>query len=170
MLISSVDVDSHCKAGNIPMALKDKTKVGIGFKVEVWGKIAKAGFLVPQTPLWKWDLDDWLHKSWLIRNRCIDVRHLPTPLDLLKPNDPPSEDPLNVGDLPLRNRPYVDDADSDPSSKEGDSATKADGPSSGSPSSDNPTVYFPPLKKPPSNQARLSPPSNAASLNPTGES
>ena len=186
MLTSSVDVNSHCQAGNIPLALKEKTTVGIGFKLELWGKIAKAGFLVPQTPLRKWNLDGWLHKSWMIRHRCRDVRQLLTSVNLVKPKDPPSEDSFNDDGLLLRNHPHAEDADSDPSSRDGgsdpfsrdgdsdpfsrddDSIVKADGPSSRSPSSDKPVVYFPPPKNPHSSQARTSPPSNAASPNPAG--
>ncbi|KAI9793365.1 MAG: hypothetical protein M1816_000257 [Peltula sp. TS41687] len=69
-------VNEHCKPGSIPNAIQEKSKVGVGLKLEAWFSAEKDGYLIPRTPLHKWDLGGLLHPSWTVDDRCFDLRRL----------------------------------------------------------------------------------------------
>ena len=70
----AADVNDRCMAGTIAEAIKERTTIGLGVKLESWFKAQKAGWLVPQAPMRKWDLGPILHPTCLVSHRCLDFQ------------------------------------------------------------------------------------------------
>ena len=67
-------MNDRCMAGTIAEAIKERTTIGLGVKLESWFKAQKAGWLVPQAPMHKWDLGPILHPTCLVSHRCLDFQ------------------------------------------------------------------------------------------------
>lgn len=67
--------------------------MGVGLKLEAWFNAEKDGYLIPRTPVHKWDLGGLLHPSWTVDNRCFDLRRLFLPGSHSEPGQAPREPP-----------------------------------------------------------------------------